>query len=273
MDNTAQVLLADDLAVYCLNQDEAEFLHAGIFQSSEYLLHGVQLRKGDTVFDVGSNIGMFSLFCSRHTQKDVNLFAFEPSTQLFAILERNVQEHCPKNTVLGNFGLGKSNYTAEFSFYPQYSLLSSFDSLSPDAEDAIIKTAFLGSCDPQVFQRVVEQCSIRTISSVISEHNIQSIDLLKIDVEKFEWDVLQGIESADWPKIRQIVVEVHHIENRVESLVALLQKHGFRTFVDFSGPPRFLRYRESKSNDSIQVGKDEVPGSILLSTVYAFRTQ
>jgi hypothetical protein len=44
-------------------------------------------------------------------------------------------------------------------------------------------------------------CELRTLSDVIAEHRIERIDLLKVDVEKSELDVLEGIRAEDWPKI------------------------------------------------------------------------
>jgi len=57
---------------------------------------------------------------------------------------------------------------------------------------------------------------------------VERIDLLKVDVEKSELDVLLGIEGQDWPKIKQVVVEVHDLEQRVKKITALLKEHGFR---------------------------------------------
>jgi hypothetical protein len=62
---------------------------------------------------------------------------------------------------------------------------------------------------------------------MIREHNIQQIDLLKIDVEKSEMDVLLGIENQDWPKIKQLFIEVHDLEHRIQKITALLQEQGF----------------------------------------------
>ena len=56
---------------------------------------------------------------------------------------------------------------------------------------------------------------------------IARIDLLKIDCEGAEWEVLMGIQAADWPKIQQVVVEVHDHDGRAEQVRALLQGHGF----------------------------------------------
>lgn len=52
--------------------------------------------------------------------------------------------------------------------------------------------------------------------------------MLKIDVEKAELDVLMGIEEQDWWKIKQIVVEIHNIDGRVELTSNLLKDKGFQ---------------------------------------------
>ena len=38
---------------------------------------------------------------------------------------------------------------------------------------------------------------------------IEKIDLLKMDVQRSEWYILQGIKDEDWGKIRQISFELH----------------------------------------------------------------
>lgn len=61
---------------------------------------------------------------------------------------------------------------------------------------------------------------------------LHCVDLLKVDVERAELEVLQGIEEADWPKVRQLVVEVHDVEGRLAAVQALLQgRAGFRVCV------------------------------------------
>ncbi|MEZ0542395.1 FkbM family methyltransferase [Fibrella arboris] len=74
-------------------------------------------------------------------------------------------------------------------------------------------------------------CSLTTLSAVIEKEQISQIDLAKIDVEGSEWDVLMGIAPADWPKIRQFVVEVHDIDQRTQRIADLFRQHGYRVTV------------------------------------------
>ena len=64
------------------------------------------------------------------------------------------------------------------------------------------------------------------LSEVIQTEEIDRIDLLKINVEKSELDVLQGIDDRDWPKIRQIVLEVD-VEANIPAITQMLERHGF----------------------------------------------
>ena len=82
------------------------------------------------------------------------------------------------------------------------------------------------------FRAVEMECRLRPLSAVIAEEGVERIDLLKIDVQKAELAVLLGIEERHWPKIRQIVMEVHDLEGRLEVVVELLRRHGFDVLVE-----------------------------------------
>ena len=56
-----------------------------------------------------------------------------------------------------------------------------------------------------LFEAQSVTCQLRALSEVITEEKVDRIDLLKIDVEKAEKDVLDGIHESDWPKITQVV--------------------------------------------------------------------
>src|SRR5262249_37123375 len=84
------------------------------------------------------------------------------------------------------------------------------------------------------FETQTYQCRLKTISQVISEQHIERIDLLKIDVERSELDVLEGIAEDDWPRIKQIVVEVDAAEGRLDCVVKLLQDHGYEFEIEQS---------------------------------------
>lgn len=67
-----------------------DYLYREIFRHDEYLRHGIVLRPGDTIFDVGANIGLFALRAVRACGNDLRLFAFEPVPDTFRYLQKNL---------------------------------------------------------------------------------------------------------------------------------------------------------------------------------------
>jgi aryl carrier-like protein len=67
----------------------------------------------------------------------------------------------------------------------------------------------------------------RTLSDVIHELGVDRIDLLKVDVERSELDVLEGIDEGDWHRIQQVVMEVEDSEGRLDAIGRLLTARGF----------------------------------------------
>ncbi|WP_338027188.1 FkbM family methyltransferase [Trichormus azollae] len=62
---------------------------------------------------------------------------------------------------------------------------------------------------------------------MIPEYQIEQVDLLKVDVEKSELDVLLGIETEDWKKIKLVFVEVHDLDDRLDKISNSLKDQGF----------------------------------------------
>lgn len=112
-------VLPNDLRVYAQNEIEASALYQEIFAMKTYLRHGVKVSDGDCVFDIGANIGLFSIFLSQ-SYRGLKLFAFEPIRQTFSLLEKNAGIHlngwAGSQMKLFNFGLSSRRGTALFEY-------------------------------------------------------------------------------------------------------------------------------------------------------------
>ncbi|WP_394849557.1 FkbM family methyltransferase [Pendulispora brunnea] len=225
------------------HQNEAETLHFydDIFAHRSYVKHGIVIPDGGCVFDVGGNIGLFTVFA--HTEaKNVRIFTFEPAPPLFEIIQRNVARHGIRATVF-NVGLSNQERQAPFTFYPHSAGMSSFH---PDEaeERQNLKTIMenqrrtgdakvdqIGAHTEELldvrFSAVHFTAKLRRLSDVIREQKIERIDLMKVDVQKCELEVIEGIDDADWPKFSQIVLEAHDADGRVGKLVELFERRGF----------------------------------------------
>ena len=59
------VVLPNDLKIFAPNELEARTLYREIFTERTYSSHGVSVTDGDCVFDVGANIGLYSIFLAQ----------------------------------------------------------------------------------------------------------------------------------------------------------------------------------------------------------------
>ncbi|WP_394831339.1 FkbM family methyltransferase [Pendulispora rubella] len=223
------------------NKAETDHFYEDIFEHRTYTRHLNELPENACVFDVGANIGLFSLFV-HGLGRNATVYAFEPSAPTFDILRRNLSKHGVR-AKLFDMGLSNAERTADFTFYPHSSGMSSVYG-NADEEKAVLRAILQNQMDQgtdgmnQVMehseallsQRVKGQhltCRLRTLSGIVREEGIERIDLLKIDVQKSELDVLLGIEPADWPKIRALAIEVHDIEGRVQHIEQWLVRQGY----------------------------------------------
>ncbi|NEQ97355.1 MAG: amino acid adenylation domain-containing protein, partial [Cyanothece sp. SIO2G6] len=270
--------LPNNLAIAQLNKNETDYIYREIFELQAYRKHGITVQSGDCIVDVGGNIGLFSLFTAQ-TCPGLTIYAFEPNPTVFNILSTNLSLYGDRFNLKAkpfNCGLSAETGTAEFTFFPGFSLLSGFYA-DADTEREVVKNfvknqgdgngtgngngssngnggtnshngnnssytvadgetaqAFLDEADSilaERFQAETFTAQLRTLSDMIAEEGIEHIDLLKINVEKSEWDVLSGVRTEDWAKIRQLVVEVD-VEENLQPILDLLQKQGFDTLVD-----------------------------------------
>ena len=240
--------LPNGVTIAHLNPYETDYLYQEIWAEQAYLKHGIVLHDDACIVDVGANIGLFSLFV-QHQCKQAVIYAFEPAPPAFDVLRVNTALYCP-NVTLFNLGLADANTEAPFAFYPRSSLLSSYHA-DLDRDTHTLKTIILNTlqrdqalenealpsvADALIQGRLEPEISLgqlRTLSSIIREHHITRIDLLKIDVEKSEWAVLQGITDQDWPIIQQVVVELSDPAGHMrQDITRLLEDKGFIVTVD-----------------------------------------
>ncbi len=242
--------LPNGLSIYHLNRHETDFLYKEIFVERAYLKHGITLKAGACVFDVGANIGMFTLFIKQECA-DARVHTFEPTPELNRIIKLNVDRFGQSVKVYQN-GISDHEGEATFTYYPDYSIMSGFHAdasgdasvlssgirnqlATGNAGPASVPDKFIASIVQKKLGKKNEiKCQLKTISSIICEAKIEQVDLLKIDAEKSEMAILKGIQENDWPKIKQIVLEVHTLAE-MEVAIPLLKQKGFEIKVEQEG--------------------------------------
>lgn len=230
-----------------LHRYETDFLYDEIFVQHAYLRHGITLEPGDTVFDIGANIGMFTMYVA-HRYPGVRVYAFEPAEPAYARLAENIDRHCSSGQAF-HYGIADVDGLLPFTFYRNSTIFSGFNA-DYGRDEAVIRTVVentlrrsAGSAainikpiaDRLLRDRLaseVQPTATKTLSTVLREIGVSRIDLLKIDTEGGEMAVLRGIADADWKRIRQVVLETHGGNGERARVAAVLESHGFRVTVD-----------------------------------------
>lgn len=238
--------MPNGLTIAGFNSREVEFLYDEIEVQDAYLRHGVNVTPGGRVLDVGANIGLFSLAITRR-DPSVRIHAFEPVPTIHAALAVNAARFFPSAT-LHAVGLAREAGFSSFTYYPRCTGWSTrYPDRAATRRDLAAFAArrgratglgaglgrLAGSALAWHWLRPEElSCRFEPLSAVIAAYGIDTIELVKIDVERAELDVLDGITAHDWPRIRQIVVEVHDIADRVRLVADRLSAHGYEIVVD-----------------------------------------
>jgi amino acid adenylation domain-containing protein/FkbM family methyltransferase len=250
--------LPNGLSIAHQNRNETEYLYEEIFNKSLYLQHGIALPAEACVFDVGANIGIFSLFAAERSP-GARIYAFEPIRPIYEDLRANLERYVPGARVF-NFGLASVEREEVFTYFPRYSMMSGQRSYADPEYDREVVKAFLANEQGQLdalapatpaaredgaellrqaddllrlrFEGEAEPSRLLRLSRVFADEKIERVDLLKIDVQRAELDVLLGIDAADRGKIAQIVMEIHDrpgaaTAGRLGEITRLLTESGY----------------------------------------------
>jgi len=130
------------------------------------------VRPGDTVIDIGANVGVVTVLLSSLVGKKGKVFAFEPNPTLHDMFERTIERNGITNVFLNKAALGDKEGNLSLCFRPDNvgagSLVYRYD---------LAQTITV---------------PVTTLSARLRSEQLKSIRLMKIDAEGFEPEILSG---------------------------------------------------------------------------------
>lgn len=182
------------------------------FYEMAFLLHF--LTKEDLFADVGANIGSYSILASG--VKGSKTIAFEPSLVTFSQLQKNiVLNHLEENIKAYNLALGAKVDTLSFTVE-----LDTVNHVVPDYELRNTRNRI--------------EVNVDALDNMVNEHGVPA--LIKIDVEGFETEVINGMEKTVRDQtLKAIIIELNgsgmrygYDENDIHNK---LISHGFQPYL------------------------------------------
>ncbi|MDM0116947.1 FkbM family methyltransferase [Variovorax sp. J22R133] len=172
------------------------------------------ITPGATVIDAGANIGYMTTLAAMAAGAGGKVLSFEPHPELVKILRANVAAATLTGTSakveVYQSALGDEPGMGELALPEGFDGNDGIATMLSDVKSPV----------PKIRVRV------QTLDEVLGE---QSAEVLKLDVEGFEYHVLKGAEQAlTSRRIRHVVFEEHDWKN--SSVVRLLRETGYEVF-------------------------------------------
>jgi FkbM family methyltransferase len=142
------------------------------------------LQSDAVVFDIGANIGTFSLALSRWVAPGGAVHAFEPVPSAYSRLQDNVARNGLTNVHLNQLALSDERGTAAI-FVPE-------QTYSGAIYNPGMSTMF--AADTPGFRK--EEIETSTIDDYVAAHDVKRIDAMKLDIEGAELRALKGGVAA-----------------------------------------------------------------------------
>ena len=182
-------------------------------------IHSTFSINDETVFyDIGANIGAYSLVASKFAEGNIKIYAFEPSFVNYYQLNKNIILNNSQNSIIPmNLALSSNNSLDKFN----YSTLASGAAAHAFGEP-IDETG-------EIFQpENISMMHCYKLDDLIKNFGLLSPTHLKIDVDGIEWHVLVGAkETLKSRQLKHLVVEIIY-EEEANKFIEFLNKFGFK---------------------------------------------
>lgn len=176
------------------------------------------VRADDVLFDIGANVGAYSLVADRASKGRCTVYAFEPSFSTFAQLSRNVALNGAGGRVVPLL-VALSDVTGLVTF--------NYSSIQPGAALHALGASLDSSGKPFTPAFTQPVLSYR-LDDFIAQFGIPAPHHIKLDVDGIELNVLRGAAGVlANPRLRSVLVEVEPARPEEAAIEALLAAHGF----------------------------------------------
>ena len=168
-----------------------------------FLLDEISL--GDTVMDIGANIGTHSILFSKKTSSEGKVFSIEPNNLSASRLRDNIDLNKLNNIDVFEVGFGEKNKEEILSI-----------ASDPSYGKSRILKDFIG-------KPLTQKIHIVNGDEFIRDNKLEIPNVIKIDVEGYENEVIKGLSNTlNNPKCRVVMCEFNFLGDE-----DLFEKKGF----------------------------------------------
>jgi FkbM family methyltransferase len=176
-----------------------------------YVPSGYEIRPGDTVVDVGANVGVFTLWAASRSP-GVAVIALEPSPTVCRYLQDNVSRNAAGNVTVYQAACGAR--TGKATLYVQ----------GYETNNSLYPRDVWGSDYAPGYE-----VDVVTLDDVFALSGVTRCDLLKMNCEGGEYDALFGCTADALGRVQRVAMEYHigRQERTPDEIADLLRHAGF----------------------------------------------
>jgi len=164
------------------------------------------------VIDIGANIGAFTLYAAKLGAKKV--IAVEPEPHNVELLRKNVADN-QKNVPDCEFIVDERAVVGKHTYQPLHAYMT-----NEHGDSRLLCDGDARSSD----RKDLQQVEYTTLDDLFKEHNLEFIDVLKVDIEGLEGDVILGAQESTLNLCRYITLEYDQHATDLGAIVEKLSK-------------------------------------------------
>lgn len=209
-------ILGEDIHLYCPNLNVFKRCDSFLRKEPETIEWIATFSSGATLFDIGANIGLYSLLAAK---KGLRVVAFEPESQNFAVMNANIYLNSLDDRMAGlNIALSDRN-ALDYLYMPVFSVGTAFNQFGATPESAAEQAR-------GAFKQAVVSYTLDTFIQKFPEHVPTHI---KIDVDGIEAKIIAGAaRTLESPGVQSMLVELDgNLTDDQEAMQCILSK-GFK---------------------------------------------
>ena len=176
-----------------------------------------KFKKNKIFYDVGANVGMYSIFASIFSE--VKVYSFEPESNNFQILNENIHlNNLSKNVTAYPFGI--SDILEITNLY-----------LSNRKKGGSHHTVGVRlNHNLKDFQPTFEQGTLSiTLDDLIDKFKLPIPNYLKIDVDGIEYKIIKSSKNLlKKESLESILIEINNSRKEDKEIINTLKDHGFK---------------------------------------------
>jgi FkbM family methyltransferase len=175
-------------------------------------------RLGDVIYDIGANIGQYSLYAAKRLRGDCQVLAFEPEALNYAKLNRNIVLNGLVGTIVP-YCLAVTERTELDRFFVK--------TFAPGAALHALHRPVTQGEEPFPPQNQQGMMGV-SLDDLTGRFGLPFPNHIKIDVDGIEDRIIRGAAGTlDGPGLRSVLVEVYLYKGVAEEIQEILRHHHF----------------------------------------------